>query len=319
MLPAGKHHCKEESETLCGFTPKGGPTNYWDHLYRVHRGEFLALKREDGKLLPNGEKNLVDLEDAFKKAHASEAEVVVMLAPEAKATMDQVVATWIVDDDQPKLAASTTAFKEMMKAMTNGSYEGCCHQTVSQYIAMLESEGRDICRKFVEATLKQGTKPVISSDLWSKNGLALFGLLVHGIDEDWKMRELLAGAVPCSECRHTGAIIAKMNDDALKVVGMLDPPEQTFRAKTDNASNMITAYSNLPHDPCCCHTIELSANKFVEHAGIISVVAKGRGLVGYFRSSTIGTSHLNELQEILALAQGKLTQDVKVAKPYYYL
>ena len=188
-------------------------------------------------------------------------------------------------------------------------------------MASMSEEGVEVCAKFHDDLKTDGIKPIASSDLWSKNGLALFGLLSHGIQRTppplpadfsvWKMRELLAGAVPCSKDHHTGHVVATLNADAFKRVRIYDVTTGVFLAKTDNASNMIKGYENMPHDACACHTIELSVNPYVEHPGIAPTIAMARAQAGYLHSSTIGQSDFNDCQRELGLPETGISQDVQ--------
>ena len=50
--------------------------------------------------------------------------------------------------------------------------------------------------------LKSGVKPSISGDLWSENGMGLFGIYAHGFTETWVMEKALIGLVACETKRH---------------------------------------------------------------------------------------------------------------------
>ena len=42
-------------------------------------------------------------------------------------------------------------------------------------------------------------QPSISGDLWSDNGMGLFGIYAHGITETWVMEKALIGLVACDD------------------------------------------------------------------------------------------------------------------------
>ena len=62
---------------------------------------------------------------------------------------------------------------------------------------MLGAEGKALGRDFIVRLLKSGVKPTISGDLWSENGMGLFGIYAHGITETWVVEKVLIGLVAC--------------------------------------------------------------------------------------------------------------------------
>ena len=76
--------------------------------------------------------------------------------------------------------------------------------------------GRDFCVRLINS----GVKPSISGDLWSDNGMGLFGIYAHGITESWNMEKVLIGLVACESERHTAANISKWTSEALESIGL---------------------------------------------------------------------------------------------------
>ena len=200
------------------------------------------------------------------------------LPPKAKETMDRVTAEWVIDADQAFNAASTAPFRRMMSTSTNGMYDGACDKTVKHHIAAMDVEGKQECKDFHEAVAADGTKPVASGDLWSKNGTALFGVVSHGIRRKevllpcgvktikWEMNEKLAGAVPCNDQRHTpGEHIAELSHATWRETGITEPVTQLFARISDNGSNMMKGCNEGFQLPCADHTPELSVNLFTKH------------------------------------------------------
>ena len=60
----------------------------------------------------------------------------------------------------------------------------------------------------------------ITGDLWSDNGMGLFGIYAHGITETWVIEKKLIGLVACESQRHTAENITTWTNDALKSIGM---------------------------------------------------------------------------------------------------
>ena len=196
-------------------------------------------------------------------------------------------------------AASTPGFKKLMSAATGGKYNGCCDKTVKNHVTAMAVEGKNECKEFHNELLSTGIKPTASGDLWSKNGLALFGLVSHGIRRTevnapgstmkviWEMSEKLAGAVPCSEDRHTGLCIGEISDEAWVSSGLNKPIQQIFARVSDNGSNILKGWQDGFQTPCTDHIMDLSVNLFTQHPQIAATLEKGRGLVGYFNSSVV--------------------------------
>ena len=131
----------------------------------------------------------------------------------------------------------------------------------------------------------------------------------------WKMVEKLAGAVPCSDRRHTGEYIGELSNVAWAAAGIVKPTEEIFARICDNGSNMIKGWKDGFLVPCADHTQELSVNLYTKHPRLAATFDKGRGIVGYFNSSVVGYNEegvgLHACQKSSGVPENKLTQDVK--------
>ena len=95
-----------------------------------------------------------------------------------------------------------------------------------------------------------------------------------------------------------------------------DPDDFIFKKISDNGSNIKGAWDeNGKWGPCIDHTIELCTLPFtymqkgkkgqdasIPKGSVAESFAKGRGLVGYLHSSTIGLSDFHACQACLLLA-----------------
>jgi hypothetical protein len=63
-------------------------------------------------------------------------------------------------------------------------------------------------------------EPSFSTDIWSENGIALLGMLVHFIDNQFVMREMVLRASPMSTLAHTGANIKDLSKTSCAAVGL---------------------------------------------------------------------------------------------------
>ena len=307
---------------LCGHQPAdcGGTTNFWGHLYVHHRAEWLKLKKEDGALTEVGEAEMGVLQASMaarvEKEKTSSAKV--QLDAEGAAVLQQLAGECVVADDRDFSDFSSESFKKYAAAMSGGAHQGVDNKTIKSVVAVLAEKGRKNGAETVAMLLADGIKVTISADLWSKNGCALLGILLHGILRQkklcgkykWLMTEKLAGAVPCRKDRHTGDYVLEASLDALRPLGITDPDEQVFRGKTDRGSNMVKGYETLKHDPCADHLLETSVGTYTDTPTIKAIISKARGMVGYFNSSTIGKSDLAKHQVALGLKAKALKQDV---------
>ena len=252
---------REDSGKICSNEPSpvAGTSNYWAHLWTHHRSTWYELKKLDGKLNPLGDEKLGALKvclgsNSALSHHKGGAFLSEKLPHSAKDTLDRVTSEWIVDQDQAFNAASTPGFRKMMSTATNGKYDGCCDKTAKQHVTAMSMEGKKECSDFHSEMLAAGVKPAASGDLWSKNSTALFGLVSHGIRRTetkrsdgstsvkWEMVEKLAGAVPCSNERHTGEHIGTLSNDAWAATGLKEPVENIFLRVSENGSNMIKGW-----------------------------------------------------------------------------
>ena len=171
----------------CGCVPSttGGTSNYWQHLYHHHRAKWLELKNEDGVLTPAGLHQIEQVRDAMAARMAASVNCTKKpsLPAHARVTLDRLTAEWIVDEDQYTNAAAKPGFQKLFNAATDGAYEGCCSKTVQGHVAKLAVEGRAKTSLLHSLVLEAGFRIVVSADLWSKNGVALLGILSHAIVE----------------------------------------------------------------------------------------------------------------------------------------
>ena len=122
-LTIDKPACKlMHGSKVCGIVPSAsaGTQNYWAHLWAHHRSDWYELKRKDGKLNAAGEAELAALKEGLANLGSAGASqrhdhggefLSAKLPPAAKATMDRITAEWIVDEDEPFNAASTSGFR----------------------------------------------------------------------------------------------------------------------------------------------------------------------------------------------------------------
>ena len=178
-------------------------------------------------------------------------------------------------------------------------YELPDNATVSRHLKLLGAEGKINAREFLVRCLASGIKISISGDLWSENGMGLFGIYAHGMPS-FKMEKMLIGLVACESARHTAVNISNWTDEALKDIGLhvdgllgasgeaqeissinrtyiqpedldrlgisresTDPDDFIFKKVSDNGANMKAAWDvNDLWLPCVDHTLDLTTIPF---------------------------------------------------------
>ena len=91
---------------------------------------------------------------------------------------------------------------------------------MSDQIRLLGHDALLMGRDFVVRLIKSGVRTTITGDLWSDNGMGLFGIYAHGITETWKLEKALIGLVACETERHNATNIKKWTVEALQAIGL---------------------------------------------------------------------------------------------------
>ena len=120
-------------------------------------------------------------------------------------------------------------------------YELPCEETVRRQLQLLGAEGKAIARDFLVRCLASGVKISISGDLWSENGMGLFGIFAHGMPA-YEMEKALIGLVACESERHKADNIEMWTEDTLKAVGLTAP---SLLGTADGGNALATANQKL--------------------------------------------------------------------------
>ena len=105
-------------------------------------------------------------------------------------------------------------------------------KTIKTHLTLLGDEGKALARDFIVRLIKSGAKASISGDLWSDNGMGLFGIYAHGITETWVMEKALIGLVACDD--------------------KVPPPPPTHSPTPASLHSICTMAANDRH--VCCHS-----------------------------------------------------------------
>eukprot|EP00854_Cymbomonas_tetramitiformis_P034484 gene34484-biopygen31518 len=162
-------------------------------------------------------------------------------------------------------------------------------------------------------------------DIWSQGGIAIFGVLVYWLDENFKLHERLVAAIPFSSVRHTGpeleaatkracssmgigeyseAVVSEVDDDADPI--LVDTVAEFVHCTvSDNASNIVNGWNCFDGHECVDHTIALVVKEFLSQPRVKKVFTKLRGMSGHFSHSVIGCKLLYDCQRRSCLNESK--------------
>ena len=185
----------------CGSPPEAGTGTSGEiaHLEKKHADEWLHV-RMHGERKPTA--NIIQDALAAQQDQSKPA-----LGDSDSNELDRLVARWvakcgrsqaIVDDKE--LGDVLARILELCKSRYR--YTLPSRPTISRHLQLLGAEGRTNARNFIVRCMLSGIKISITGDLWSENGMGLFGIYAHGMPE-FKMEKALIGLVACeSEVCH---------------------------------------------------------------------------------------------------------------------
>jgi hypothetical protein len=245
----------------CGAPPKSGSgtSGYIRHLEECHMPEWLEIKRTGCK----------PIEKTIEDAMAAKTDQTKPALPEKDAKeLDRLVAFWIAKNGRPQVIVDDTELENLLARILDlckarYRYELPSEPTVHRELMLLGAEGKSRARNFCVGLLKSGVKISITGDLWSSNGMGLFGMYAHGISNrgilddngnevyKWEVEKMLIGLVACEDERHTSENIQKWTKEALEGIGL----------KPDSLLESGAGSSTAPLDMC---KLTLSSADFMQ-------------------------------------------------------
>ena len=209
----------EDKTRVCGASPGNGTgtSGHLAHLRDKHAQEWAHIQLT-GEVKTSTEM----IEDAFKaqtdqsKPHLGDKET---------DELHRLVALWVAKCGRPQRIVedaqlNTLLARILQLCQCRLRYELPCQETVHTHLTLLGVEGKAVARDFLVRLLRSGVKPTITGDLWSENGMGLFGIYAHGMTDTWVMEKVLIGLVACESERHTHENIKKWTDEALEGIGL---------------------------------------------------------------------------------------------------
>lgn len=150
----------------------------------------------------------------------------------------------------------------------------------------------------------------VTSDIWnSDSNKAYVTITAHFIHEDKLYTRVLATReIPGS---HTAENIAIVMKSILNEWNVFD---KIMTVVSDNAANIrcaINDHLQKYHHPCVAHTLNLTVNEAIKNNSHLSVILKKcRGIVGFFKHSSLANDQLRSIQKQMGLPMLKVKQDV---------
>ena len=126
-------------------------------------------------------------------------------------------------------------------------------------------------------------------DIWSENGISLFAVLIHFIDNQWVLHTRLAICKGLGRLKHTGDNITKLTNDGLMGIGLGDGDTSVqdcvHSCTPDEGSNMLKGWSGFEGAGCVCHRQQNCLGTSLEIDDIKPIIKKIKGVCAHFHRS----------------------------------
>ena len=171
-----------------------GTSGHIRHLEHQHPEDWLNIRRR-GKPTTRTQQAIGDAMAAVKDKS------IPRIDDSGKNELDRLVARWMAKCGRPQHIAEDKELQKVMFRMlelckARLRYELPCEETVRRQLQLLGAEGKAIARDFLVRCLSSGVKILISitGDLWSENGMGLFGSLrMECLLSRWKISHRTCG------------------------------------------------------------------------------------------------------------------------------
>lgn len=231
--------------------------------------------------------------------------------PKAK-EITKAIGTWMAKSLHPYSLVEEQGFVNLIK-ITEPKYSMPNRTTFSRsIIPELYQQTKAKVSKEITQDINGATSMSVTTDLWtSAANDAFISASLHYIDKDFELKTFCLGSSHFPE-EHTGRLIAAKLLDMVEVWGIKPTPTMKIFCITDNAKNIVNAISltNWTNLRCFAHTLQLTlvdAKKDV--AGMTSMLAKARAIVGHYKHSATAQFRLCKIQDQLGNRALHLIQD----------
>ena len=128
-----------------------------------------------------------------------------------------------------------------------------------------------------------------AGDTWSENGVSLFAVMLHFIDDKFELNSRLGICKGLGEIAHTGENIRKFTLEGLVSVGVADDidsiADYVHLSTVDEGSNMQAAWKIFEGACCVCHREQNCLGAALKCPSIIPVVKKVKSICAHFHRS----------------------------------
>ncbi|KAK3269978.1 hypothetical protein CYMTET_21600 [Cymbomonas tetramitiformis] len=225
------------------------------------------------------------------------------------------------DDTEPKSYEGNTS--NLRSRLT---HDDCAHKEAFCEVCKAEAESDPTeqaatSESKLVALIAEGILPSIAGDIWSEGGVALLGILVYWLDDEFGYHEKLLGGIHFSEVRHTGDEIIKATKTSCAAMGIGEyvekgelvgsdiVAENVHCTVSDSAANIVNGWQVFNGHECNDHLLALCVHAYLDTPGVKEVFRKLRGMATHFSHSVIGQKCLHDCQE----ARSKCMYDVEHA------
>ncbi|KAL5503559.1 hypothetical protein EMCRGX_G010526 [Ephydatia muelleri] len=264
----------------------GGTTNMANHLRSKHAKYVVEqeMKRQSKTLQIDGVKNTLVMD------------VLPKFTTERRHVICRKIAYWLVRRNRPlTMVERDSELREVFLEISSGRFNGCSHHEIQKHILQMVAVATENLKHRIAEVIGEGLHPALAADLWSQGtDCALLGVYLYWIDKDFVLQEVLAGAVPFNNARHTAENIRA---EAQKLLHSLNVSlDDVFARVCDRGSNMKKALSSLEGLFCSAHTLERSVLKFTDAPGVKETIAKTKGITRFFHHSPLAMSEMLKIQ-----------------------
>ena len=264
----------------------GGTTNMANHLRSKHAKYVVEqeMKRQSKTLQIDGVKNTLVMD------------VLPKFTTERRHAICRKIAYWLVRRNRPlTMVERDSELREVFLEISSGRFNGCSHHEIQKHILQMVAVATENLKLRIADVIGEGLRLALVADLWSQGtDCALLGVYLYWIDKDFVLQEVLAGAVPFNNARHTAENIRA---EAQKLLHSLNISlDDVFARVCDRGSNMKKALSSLEGLFCSAHTLERSVLKFTDAPGVKETIAKTKGITRFFHHSPLAMSEMLKIQ-----------------------
>ena len=107
-----------------------------------------------------------------------------LLTGSTKQRLDKMFTKVIVQQDLPLLVGKSDDMHDFLLEVSQVGYKGVSTGTVCVIVAEFSEEGKEQTKIFVARCVEGDTRLTLSGDLWSSDGMTLFSIFGHCINEE---------------------------------------------------------------------------------------------------------------------------------------